>query len=279
MRRRQTLSSLCVLVTSLLCMQSPVSGQEIGRPQDTTIRTAALAAEQALDAVGRLDIGDDGFCTATLVAPALVLTAAHCLFEGPSTVPVDIDLLTFRAGLHFGEEKARRNIRRMVVHPDYRHVGAPTRDAVAADLALLELDRALDLPTMRPLPVTGELSEGDRVELVSYARTRAHAASREDDCNVITRGPQILVLTCDVDFGASGAPVFYRDPKGLGIASVVSAMTIYEGRRVALAATVEAGLDPLLAEFARAPRMAPRAKTIKPGESASGTIRFSRPER
>ena len=31
--------------------------------------------------VGRLNIAGTRFCTATLIAPAVVLTAAHCLFH------------------------------------------------------------------------------------------------------------------------------------------------------------------------------------------------------
>jgi hypothetical protein len=56
---------------------------------------------------------------------------------------------------------------------------------------------------------------------------------------VLTEEERAQVLSCDVDFGASGAPVF-RSVGGVPeLVAVVSAKAVWEGRRVALASRIE----------------------------------------
>jgi hypothetical protein len=60
---------------------------------------------------------------------------------------------------------------------------------------------------------------GATVSVVSYAVGRSEAPSREEACGVLGSEQGVLVLTCDVDFGASGAPIFAMDGS---IARIVS---------------------------------------------------------
>ena len=95
------------------------------------------------EAVGRLDIGGAGFCTGALIAPRLVLTAAHCLFDRDTKERIDHRNVQFLAGWRNGRAGAYRDVRRAVVHPDFVYDGAVSSDRVRNDLALLELQQPI----------------------------------------------------------------------------------------------------------------------------------------
>ena len=68
---------------------------------------------------------------------------------------------------------------------------------------------------------------------------------------MLTAGPQVMVLSCAIDFGVSGAPVFVTTGDGPMLVAVVSAMgELPGGDALALAVTAEAHLEALRAALA-----------------------------
>jgi V8-like Glu-specific endopeptidase len=189
---------------------------------------------QAWQAVGRLELGGRGFCTGTLVARDLVVTAAHCLYDRETGARLDPGRIVFRAGLRDGRAVADRGVRRAVAHPDYAYHAGVTARRVRHDVALLELDRPVGAPHLGLFATGAPPGMGETIGLVSYARGRAEAPSLQNACSVLARQEGMLVMSCDVDFGSSGAPVFSLDGGRPRIVSVISAMAEVEGRKVSL---------------------------------------------
>lgn len=231
------------------------------------------------EAVGRIDLGGRGFCTGALIAPDLVLTAAHCLFDKTNGERFLAGEMEFLAGWRQGRADAYRKVRRAVAHPDYTYQNGTDLARVGYDLALLELEQPIRLPSIQPFATDMQPSRGDRVGVVSYALDRAEAPSLQEFCEVLDRQGEVLVLGCQVDFGASGAPIFTIRDGVARIVSVVSAKAEVEGRPVALGTALAGPLTELRAVMAGA--VLPVSGQVYrrgAGEgAASGGAKFVRP--
>lgn len=198
-------------------------------------------------AVGRLTInGGEGFCTASLITPTLLITAAHCLFDPDTEQRLDVADMEFQAGFRNGRAEAYRKVRLALPHPNYKYQPQVTVDRVMSDLALLELVTPIKSTKIKPFQISNIPPVGQNVSVVSYARGRSEIPSYQRICEIFERQQDMLIMTCDVDFGASGSPVFDFSLGYPRIVSVVSAMAKFKGNKVSLGAA----LTPLLTGFA-----------------------------
>lgn len=204
---------------------------------------------KAWEAVGRLDIDGKGFCTGALIAPKLVLTAAHCMFDSETGLRIDNGHIEFLAGWRNGRAGAYRNVARVVIHPDYAYHEKLSSDRVRNDLALLELEQPIRNTSIKPFKTAARPRTGDRVGVVSYALERSEAPSLQEVCAVLARQDGVLVTSCSVDFGSSGAPIFVYEDGEAQIVSVVSAKAEVGGKEVSLGTALGQPLAELQAEL------------------------------
>lgn len=242
--------------------------------QDASLKSLQTGDDsRGWEGVGRLNLGDRGFCTGALIAEDQVLTAAHCLYDKETGAPIDPTQIQFLAGWRNGRAAAYRGVKKAVSHPNYAYGGHDNVEQVQYDLALLQLDQPIRLPSIKPFAMDDRPQRGDEVGVVSYAQDRSEAPSLQQVCHVLRQQAAMLILSCDVDFGSSGAPIFSVRDSVARVVSVVSAKAEVDGKKVALGTPLAAPVALLRASLAQGGNLRPGNVRVLSGGSGGKFVK------
>jgi hypothetical protein len=185
------------------------------------------------DGVGRsivTIVGSRGnFCTGALIAPKVVLTAAHCVQPGADYKIVEYDA---------DKQPSLQDVRRVAIHPAFK-MAAMLAHRATADVALLQLDSAakgktpstLDLPnipimvgsrfTIAGIGVTvrGDGKSGGTIRVAGLVATGKPGTLQIRLVDPVHLGTSGGLGACT---GDSGGPVFEDKPSGPAIIGIVS---------------------------------------------------------
>jgi len=183
---------------------------------DTDQRVTVDSTEAPWRAIGRLNSRLGSHCTATVIGPKRLLTAAHCLWNKRTRSYLPPQTLHFVAGYNKGDYLFHSRVAAIHPAPGYQPLAAKSLAQFSHDWALIDL-------VNDPVPVTGRIAlakgalngfqkpsakAGPYIQ-AGYSADRRHVLTAHVGCPMfgIERKRKLAIHGCNALPGDSGSPI------------------------------------------------------------------------
>lgn len=168
-------------------------------------------------------------CSAVLIAPALVATAAHCIAGMRLADTGGEDEIRFRTGAYPAHPATVHDVVSIMAHPLFGVSKRLPGRGLGQDIALARLAAPVPAEVALPMAEGRPAQVGERLLVASWPGGQGQRA-RERICPALDASRTVARLSCVVKPGESGAPVVRLGTAGPEVAGILVA-TAREGNQ------------------------------------------------
>jgi protease YdgD len=186
---------------------------------------SVYSKEYNFTGVGLLDVASKKTCTATLVSPDTVLTAAHCVFDVKSSRYYPPKYIQFKPYTK-NNDADYIGVKTYTVGMKGVPKGNFTQDDLMGDWALITLKQKVDCSLNRLSLLAQEKYNNHTLVVAGYPKGSHNQLISDGSCEFAlkpTKGKMLRLKNCSLKHGESGAPLMVLIDGKLKVIGTISA--------------------------------------------------------
>jgi protease YdgD len=210
-------AATCILMLVTVCGTAEFAASDVSAAETKVIEEVS----PPWGAIGQVNVA--GYrrmmeCTGSLIAPNVVITAAHCVIDPSRGEAFPLEEIHFVAGVRRSKWLGHAKAKCLHFPPQFELLGTKSP---ANDIVLITLDE--NLSNIAPLDLDHSEARGAGTVLIhaAYPAHRRYLLTAEFGCHLIAQNPDLWLTDCDARPASSGGPVFTQSEDGLKLAAIM----------------------------------------------------------